>query len=653
MAAHSQHHKLQNAQPAPQDADVITVAAPLYSPLIIVTSPKTPRQPVPAGDGADYLKTIPGFSQIRNGGTNGDPVFRGQFGSRLKILTDGAEILGACPSRMDAPTSYISPESYDVLTLVKGPQTVLWGPGASAGTLRFERVYPQFDRPGINAGGGVLAGSNGRWDERAETSLGDERGYLQLAGNTSRAGDYRDGAGFRVPSQWKKWNGDLALGWTPDSNTRLELSMGKGNGEARYAGRGMDGAQFKRDSLGMRFEKDAIGEVLDKIEAQVYYSYANHIMDNTTLRATPHHAGKTAYCCKSRTRSSNLDRRTAGARAVGTWLWPDFRLQSGVDMQADTHRSKQIHGWRKNAQFQDYGLFSELTWHAPEQNRVIGGARLDRSRADKYGASGDRTRSAILPAGFMRYEYQPDALPVQFYTGLGYTERFPDYWELFAPKSGPRRNSSAFDALQSEKTTQIDAGAQYHGERLTAWLSGYLGQVNDFILVKYDPDNAYRSQATNVNAAIMGAEFGTGYQFTERWKGDASVAYAWGRNTSDGQPLPQMPPLDARFGLTYERERWSSSVLWRAVSRQRRVALNQGNVAGKDFNTSSGFGVLSANAAYKITKKIKISSGVDNILNKSYSEHLNLAGNSGFGYSANRQVNEPGRTVWARLNVKF
>jgi iron complex outermembrane receptor protein len=31
---------------------------------------------------------------------------------------------------MDAPTSYISPETYDKLTVIKGPQTVLWGPGA-------------------------------------------------------------------------------------------------------------------------------------------------------------------------------------------------------------------------------------------------------------------------------------------------------------------------------------------------------------------------------------------------------------------------------------------------------------------------------------------------------------------------------------------
>jgi iron complex outermembrane receptor protein len=62
-----------------QDDSVMIVTSPASSPLEVVTSPKTPRQPVPASDGSDYLKTIPGFSQIRNGGTNGDPVFRGMF----------------------------------------------------------------------------------------------------------------------------------------------------------------------------------------------------------------------------------------------------------------------------------------------------------------------------------------------------------------------------------------------------------------------------------------------------------------------------------------------------------------------------------------------------------------------------------------------
>ncbi|OCQ53271.1 Ferric enterobactin receptor precursor [Photorhabdus australis subsp. thailandensis] len=642
------------------DGDVITVTAPLHSPLAIVTSPKTPRQPVPASDGSDYLKTIPGFSQIRNGGTNGDPVFRGMFGSRLKILTDGAEMLGACPGRMDAPSSYISPESYDLLTVIKGPQSVLWGPGASAGTVRFEREHPRFNEPGVKVNASGLAGSNSRWDGNVDASIGSELGYLRLMGNKSRSDDYKDGGGYRVPSRWDKWNSDLALGWTPDKDTLFELTAGKGDGEARYAGRSMDGSQFKRESLGLRFEKSNIGEVLDKVEAQVYYNYTNHIMDNITLRSP--NMGMSSSTCKhmcgmhmnmNSGMSMQLDRRVVGGRAMGTWLWQDFKLEGGADTQTNTHRNKAGGAWQKDAQFHNYGLFSELTWYATEQSELITGARLDRTLVKRFAGNSEKERNDTLPSGFMRLEHTLADVPLMFYAGIGYTERFPDYWELFSPKDGPAGSASAFDGVKSEKTTQLDIGAQYTSERFNSWVSAYVGRVNDFILFRYSPHNARISQADNVNANIMGGEMGFGYQLTEHWKTDASLAYSWGENTTDNKPMPQIPPLEARFGLTYERGDWSSTGLWRLVSSQHRIAVNQGNVVGKDFENSPGFGVLSANVAYKVNKNVKVSAGIDNILDKEYSEHLNLAGNSTFGYSANTSVNEPGRTVWAKINVTF
>ena len=81
------------------DALIVTGIAPSMA-MTFATDPKLPRQPVPASDGADYLKTIAGFSVLRSGGTNGDPVLRGMFGSRLNLLTNDGAMSGACPSRM-------------------------------------------------------------------------------------------------------------------------------------------------------------------------------------------------------------------------------------------------------------------------------------------------------------------------------------------------------------------------------------------------------------------------------------------------------------------------------------------------------------------------------------------------------------------------
>ncbi|MDO7904464.1 TonB-dependent copper receptor [Pseudomonas sp. K1(2024)] len=656
VAADHSHHDAPELSPT-----VITAVAP-SSPLTVVTNPKDPRQPVPASDGADYLKTIPGFSAIRSGGTNGDPVLRGMFGSRLNILTNGGVMLGACPNRMDAPTSYISPETYDRLTVIKGPQSVIWGPGGSAGTILFEREPEQFGTLGSRVNASLLTGSNGRFDKVLDAAAGNDQGYARFVGNQSRADDYHDGHGDTVPSRWDKWNGDVTLGWTPDADTLLELTAGKGDGEARYAGRGMDGSQFKRESLGLRFEKSNLGEVLDTVEAQVYYNYADHVMDNYSLR-TPSGRGMMGMPMVS-----NVDRRTLGARLKATWRWADVQLISGLDAQTNEHRKRGGMGvdahkgqpWTKDADFHNYGAFSELTWYATGEDRLIAGARLDRASARDFrqaSATVGDTRADTLPSGFVRYEHDLAAIPATAYIGLGHAQRFPDYWELFSPKQGPNGAVNAFDAIKPEKTTQLDVGIQYKDERLEAWASGYVGQIRDYILFDYRTGMMGMSstQAQNIDARIMGGELGAAYALTDNWKADATLAYAWGKNSSDGKALPQMPPLESRLGLTYSRDAWSVGGLWRLVAAQNRIAQNQGNVVGKDYEKSGGFGVFSLNGAYKVNRNLKLSAGVDNLFDKTYAEHLNLAGNAGFGYPAAdpQPVNEPGRTFWTKVDFSF
>lgn len=667
VLAEEEDHSAHVTELAPS---VITAVAQ-SSPLTIVTDPKQPRQPIPASDGADYLKTIPGFSAIRNGGTNGDPVLRGMFGSRLNILTNGTTMLGACPARMDAPTSYISPETFDKLTVVKGPETVIWGPGASAGTIRFDREPERFGELGTRVNGSIVAGSNGRFDRVLDAAAGGPLGYVRVTGNKSQSDDYEDGSGNTVPSRWNKWNGDVAVGWTPDADTLVELTAGKGDGEARYAGRGMDGSQFKRESLGLRFEKSNLGEVLDKLEAQVYYNYADHVMDNYSLR-TPSGMGMMAGPM-----ASNVDRRTLGGRLAATWRWDDFKLITGVDAQTNEHRERSGMGigtydevpWDKDAVFHNYGAFGELTWYAADRDRVITGARLDRASAKDYrqttgsgmmampNPTADDTRADTLPSGFARYEHDLADTPTTLYVGLGHVQRFPDYWELFSPDKGPAGSVNAFDSIKPEKTTQLDFGAQYEDEKLRAWASGYVGVIRDYILFDYMPGGMMgrTSQARNVDARIMGGELGAAYALTSNWTADGTLAYAWGKNTTDDTALPQMPPLEARFGLAYEEGDWSAGGLWRVVAHQGRIAKNQGNVVGYDFDESPGFAVFSLNGAYKLSKNLKVSTGVDNLFDKDYAEHLNLAGNAGFGYPANdpESIHEPGRTFWTKVDFSF
>ena len=623
--------------------------------LIVHANPKQPTQPIPAVDGAAYLQSIVGFNQIKNGGANGDVTFRGMFGSRIKILTDGTENLGACPSRMDNPASYVSPESYDKITVVKGPQTVQYAHTGSAATVIFEREPEQLTSAKPYRGqASVMLGSYGRLDQNVEAAVGDETKYARLNANRSIADSYQDGAGNTVPSDWEKWNADLALGWTPNEDTWVELKGGKSDGEAVYAGRPMDGSKFARESLGLHVEKKNISEVIKKVEAQVDYSYNDHVMDNFSLRKFNPADGM------SMPMASNVARRTLNARVAMTQDWGKLQLISGIDSQKNEHTKRSgslMSPYQNKARvgdmdFESYGAFGELSYAFNDQHKLVTGARVDQAKIDNLAT--DTERKETLPSGFVRIESEL-AEHVKTYAGLGYVERVPDYWELFSTKYH-QSTGTTFADLENEKTAQFDAGYQYEQGAFKSWASVYAGLIQDYILVAYTPTGSMgrlEAKSRNVDATIAGAEAGVAYQLTDQIQADISAMYAWGENTTDHTALPQIAPLEGRFNLRYVQEKYNLGLLWRVVAAQDRTSYREGNIIGYDLEDSKGFGTLSLNGTYNIQKDLDLSVGIDNVLNKNYAEHLNKLGSSGFGYAATEQFNNIGRNYWARISMKF
>ena len=152
---------------------------------------------------------------------------------------------------------------------------------------------------------------------------------------------------------------------------------------------------------------------------------------------------------------------------------------------------------------------------------------------------------------------------------------------------------------------------------------------------------------------IAGAEAGVGYQFTDAIQADVSAMYAWGENTTNNTPLPQIAPLEARVNLRYIQDKYNVGLLWRVVDGQNRISKNEGNIVGYDLQPSAGFSTLSLNGTYNLAEDIDLSVGIDNVLDKTYTEHLNKMGNAGVGLAANEQFNNMGRNYWARISMEF
>ncbi len=655
---------------ARQEQMVVVTAPSITDPLVVETDPRAPRQPIPAHDGADYLKAIPGFSVVRKGGTDGDPVLRGMSGSRVGILLDGQQILGGCGGRMDPPTAYVFPASYDRITVLKGPQTVLYGAGASAGTVLFERDIRRVDQPDVKIASTFTGGSFGRNDELADVRAAIPHFYVQGIYTRSHTDDYLDGNGASVHSLYTRWNAAAAFGWTPDSKTRLEASLARSNGQAAYADRTMDGF-FDRNNVAIKFDRRFDSSLVRRIEAQSYYNYIDHVMDNYTLR-TP---GTTFS-------ASNPDRRTAGGRAAAT-LAPANRttIVVGADVQHNVHTGRSamnkasadaatsaLYGSPRveDMRFTQIGAFTEATEVLSARSRLVGGFRYDwhtalDSRAcvaatmcpgnsPLRNATQGATDRKALASGFGRYEYDlgAGAFSGRVTVGIGHSERSPDYWERI--KQDPVTLNSAFLSTRPEKTTQLDAGLVWRSRAWSGSVSGFYGSIADYILIRWQPSPTL---TRNVDANSTGGEATVAYNFTRNLKGDVTLAYVHADNRTDHRPLAQQPPAEGRLGLSYVNRAFSLGVLARLVASQTRVDVGSGNIVsnGQDLGPTGGFSVFSLNGGYRLKRVVLITAGIDNVLDRAYAEHISQAGAMIPGYVQTKRINEPGRTFWLQVNL--
>jgi len=637
FAAEDEVQKAENFFPL---EEVVVTAPSVINPLIVETDPKAPRQPVPAADGGGYLKNIPGFSVIRQGGTGSDPVFRGLGGTRLNVLLNGTSLLGGCPSRMDPTTSYAFPESYSKITVLKGPENVRYGGGNVAGTVLFDRDTAPFFKPEVRVNSSLLVGSAGRNDELLDVTAGDTKGYVRVIKTRSDANDYTDGAGNKIHSFYTRQSLSGIVGWTPNSNTLYEFAIDDSTAQAAYAGRTMDGSKFDQRDYSFKFEQKNISPVVSTIKFNAYHNYVDHVMDNFSLRPST----------SMMPMWMDVDRTTTGGRlAIDLAVNPKVEATVGLDYQKNEHTNRMgMKGASYDSKaratdltFTNYGIFGDFKRMLDQNNRLLGGVRAD--NLDVKSTTATDTNHTY--GAFLRYEHDYRNAPVTSYVGLGHAERPADYWE--------RHSGTGNFFLKPEKNTQLDTGLLYHNDKVKASASLFYSNIDDFILFTTIGAN---NSGSNIDATLYGGEGDVAYALNKNWTATASLAYVHGTNNTNHKALAQIPALEGTLGLKYTKEKVEAGLLWRGVQSQTHYDIGSGTPTAKDLaNAPGGFGIVSANIAYKPAKHIVVAAGVDNIFNKNYAEFLSRAGApiTTLGIPASFRVNEPGRTIWVKTSYSF
>lgn len=668
------------AEPVP----VIDVDASQVPTSVNNLSAADERSGMTPADGGAWLTEQAGVTGVRMGSHGLDPVIHGQKYNQLNVLLDGAYVFGGCPNRMDPPSSYASAETYDQLTVIKGVQSLLYGGGGSGGTVLFERLDPVFKQgrtTRVEVGAGYVANGDA-WAGHTDIASGSEGGFVRGILSAKEADPYKDGDGNDVRSGYQEQSAVLDMAYRTDNGSRWDLSLEAVRGEdILYAGAGMDAPLSDHDLIKLAYETASPVGPFSRIKAELYNSAVEHLMDNYTLRPNSMMWAKVP---------SESD--TTGGRLQGDISMSNGVLTLGIDAQyndRDAARYAASAGTEPTVinsylwpgvSIEQLGMVAEYAGSIATHARYTAGLRVDRvdasaSKADldpiqawsdspntlynTYYGTTAYARNETNVGALLRYEQDIASPDTSWFVGLSRTVRSADATERFMASDNMSTPSQIWvgnPGLEPEAHHQLDMGIKHTRRSVSITATLYYDTVSDYILrdtARGQDGILLADQATiyrNVDAELYGVDIEGHYQWSRQWQSEFSVAYVHATNTTDERPIAQTPPLEGNLSLDYIRGNWLWGGQLRAVAQQTRVDDDPATGSGLDVGPTPGFTVYNLYARYTLDTDSQVHFGVDNVTDKTYAEHLNKA--NAFDVTQ-VQVNEPGRSYWARLNIVF
>lgn len=616
-------------------------------------------------DAGAILALDPVVSGIRKSSSFGfDPVMRGFKYDQLNIVINGLQSANAaCPNRMDPPTSQVALNRISSVEILKGPHALRYGIGLG-GTINYIPEAPAFTAsPGVYGRVSSLYESNGEvWKNDARVGFQGSNYDIGILGSYSLGNDYLDGDGQTIPASFKRGTVGLYGDFQLSQKDLVQLTVNRNFArDVDFPSLGMD---LRTDDTWMgslTHTRTFEGRAIQRWTNSVYYTKVDHLMDNLLRNPRMMDASTPAIT------------ENWGLRSEGEWRLNQGKLFAGIDFkeeQADGTRTRTItmgpmagkvfydNLWQ-DSQIRKTGLFANYLF--PIGSTVLtASARLEMNQAQAYDPAEEFEQ---LHPELKNTQYNPGiSIGAQRDLGKAFSlgiwaasvrrsgsllERYINFlavgldpWELVGDPQ-----------IKPESNHELDVVVGYAREKVSieltlfgSYMTDYISSVKTDLKPKLMTSPGVR-QYINVDEAMKaGLELNFKQQISNSWSHSLGMAYTYGQDLILDAPLPEIAPLDLRYGLmgNFFSGKLHTGINLRYVIAQERVSEAFGEGA------TPGFTLLDLDASYPIGKMLLIKGGVQNLLDETYYEHLTRP------IGADKTpMYAPGRNYFLMISFKF
>jgi hemoglobin/transferrin/lactoferrin receptor protein len=655
-------------------------------------------QSKPHNSVADVLKYEPGISLLRDGVWGTEVNIRGLSRENVLTLIDGSRIVTS--TDIAARLSLVDQNDIERIEVIKGASSSIYGSGATGGIVNIITRSPGFSsRYYFN---GTISGAYNLVNNSPVTSgifySGDESWAAKLAVSYRDADNIQTPSGELNNSQFTDYSLSGSLDLKPFDNHKIKFnyqlfkaedvgipggSVFPGNAVVRYP-------DEKRELVSAGYEIQNLSKKLYKLSARYSYQLIDRNVENipNIVRNIPAQGSIPARRITVLKITPGAEHKSHNFDLQGNMLLTQKNnMVFGVD-----YWDRQYRGHRENYQMIEF-LNSEGVVTSVNQ-RILGEKPLPDAKQNNIGVylqdetsfladrlslslgirtdyiiiNGEETRNPVYETingilnqnlrdsliwektetkNFsyssnlgMRYSVNEN---LDFTLSLGLSFRSPSLEERFQFIDQGSYIRLGNPDLKSENGKSADFGIRYYLPGLKIISSIFYNYFTD--LVVEEPGIVEDRPAfikTNIGQArLYGLDFSTEYNFSTNFIFYSTISYVKGDDVTKIDNLPGIPPLNGNIGLRTRIDPVEINISSDLFAEQNNIA--EGEIRSPGYAV---FNLALNSAPVDLSLfSLQIYSGIDNIFNKSYRNHL--------ATTRGTLRLEPGRNFYLKLVTKF